>query len=120
MAYGTGTSVVAESTFDELQANLRGELISPSDAAYDEARRVWNGAIDRRPACVARCRGVADVVTALRFARGHDLAVAVRGGGHNVAGFSTCDDGVVIDLSAMKRVRVDLGARTARAEGGLT
>jgi hypothetical protein len=120
MTYGTGTSVVTGSTLDELQANLRGELICPSDAAYDEARRVWNGAIDRRPACVARCRGVADVVTALRFARGHDLAVAVRGGGHNVAGFSTCDDGMVIDLSAMKGVRVDLGTRTAWAEGGLT
>ena len=120
MAHGTGTGLLADSALDELRASLRGELISPIDVAYDEARRVWNGAVDRRPACVARCRGVADVVTALRFARGNDLTVAVRGGGHNVAGFSTCDDGMVIDLSAMNGVRVDLDARTARAEGGVT
>jgi FAD/FMN-containing dehydrogenase len=109
-----------ERPLDELRASPRGDLISPDSDEYDEARRVWNGTIDRRPALVARCLGVADVIIALRFARSHDLTVAVRGGGHNVAGFSTCDGGMVIDLSRMIGVRVDLGTRTARAEGGLT
>jgi FAD/FMN-containing dehydrogenase len=109
-----------ERPLDELRASLRGDLISPDSDEYDEARRVWNGTIDRRPALVARCLGVADVISALRVARNQDLTVAVRGGGHNVAGFSTCDGGMVIDLSRMTGVRVDLGTRTARAEGGLT
>jgi FAD/FMN-containing dehydrogenase len=99
---------------------LAGELIRSGDAGYEEARGVWNGLIDRRPALVARCRGVADVVACVRFAAEHDLLLAVRGGGHNVAGFGTCDGGLVIDLSAMRGVRVDLVRRTVRAEGGAT
>ena len=103
-----------------LRARFRGALLRPGEEGYDEARRVWNGAIDRRPALIARCAGADDVVEALRFAREHDLPVAVRGGGHSVAGHSTCDDGVLIDLSPMKAVAVDPGARVARAAAGLT
>jgi FAD/FMN-containing dehydrogenase len=103
---------------EPLRAELRGELISPADAGYESARSVWNGAIDRRPACVARCTGVADVAAAVRFARGRGLEIAVRGGGHNVAGTAVCDDGVVIDLSPMKAVWVDPAARVARVQGG--
>ena len=96
-----------------------GELLTPSDAGYDEARKVWNGAIDRRPALIARCRETADVVAALRLARERGLPVAVRGGGHGVSGMAVCDDGLVIDLSPMKRIAVDREARTARAQGGV-
>src|SRR5215475_3421136 len=86
---------------------FRGRLISADHADYDVARGVWNGAIDRRPRLIARCVGTADVVAAVRFARDHDLEIAIRGGGHNVAGTAVCDDGIVIDLSAMRGVRVD-------------
>jgi FAD/FMN-containing dehydrogenase len=104
--------------FDELGGSFRGELLLPTSPGYDVARRIWNGAIDRRPACIARCAGVADVVAAVRFARHHDLEIAVRGGGHNVAGTGVCDDGVVIDLSAMRAVWVDPAGRTAWVQGG--
>lgn len=103
----------------DLARQFRGELIRRDDPPYDGARRVWNGAIDRYPALVARCTGVADVLAAVRFARERELVVAVRGGGHNVAGTGVCDDGVVIDLSPMKGMWVDPGARTARAQPGL-
>ncbi|HLJ62098.1 MAG TPA: FAD-binding oxidoreductase [bacterium] len=99
---------------------MRGEVIAPGDSAYDAARSVWNGMIDKRPAAVARCMGVSDVLAAVRFARARDVLTAVRGGGHNVAGFGTCDGGLVIDLSALKGVRVDPVAHTARAQPGLT
>src|SRR2546422_6378647 len=101
-----------------LQRSFRGQLILPGDGDYDASRVVWNGIADRRPAIVARCTRVDDVIAALRFARERDLLVAVRGGGHSVAGFSTCDGGMIIDLSGMRAVRVDPAARTARVEGG--
>jgi FAD/FMN-containing dehydrogenase len=97
---------------------LGGELLAPEDARYDDARRIWNGAIDRRPQLIARCAGVADVIAAVLFAREHDLPIAVRGGGHAVAGHALCDDGIVIDLSAMRGTRVDPAARTIRVQGG--
>ena len=104
--------------FDELGGSFRGELLLPTSPGYDTARRIWNGAVDRHPAGIARCTGVADVVAAVRFARDHDLEIAVRGGGHNVAGTAVCDDGVVIDLSAMRAVWVDPARRTAWVQGG--
>jgi FAD/FMN-containing dehydrogenase len=104
----------------ELRSTFAGRLLQPTDAGYDEARRVHNGLIDRRPALIAQCRGLADIVDAIQFARTQKLEVAVRGGGHNVAGRATIDDGVVIDLSLMKGIHVDPMARTARAQGGLT
>jgi FAD/FMN-containing dehydrogenase len=103
---------------DGLGTNFLGELVQPDDAAYDERRKVWNGDIDRRPALIARCRGVADVVAAVRFAREQNMLTAVRGGGHAVAGYALCDDGIVIDLSLMTGSRVDLQGRTVRVEGG--
>jgi FAD/FMN-containing dehydrogenase len=103
----------------ELRARFRGALLRPGEEGYDEARRIWNGAIDRRPALIARCAGGDDVVQAVRFAREHDLPVLVRGGGHAVAGHAVCDGGLMIDLSLMKSVRVGPQARTARAAGGL-
>src|SRR5262245_24858376 len=104
---------------DELGGSFGGELLLPTSPGYDTARRIWNGAIDRRPACIARCTGVADVVAAVRFARERDLVVAVRSGGHGVAGHAVCDGGLVIDLSPMKGVTVDPQARTARAQAGV-
>jgi FAD/FMN-containing dehydrogenase len=105
--------------FDELGRSFRGELLLPTSPGYDTARRIWNGAIDREPACIARCTGVADVVAAVRFARERDLVVAVRSGGHGVGGHAVCDGGLVIDLSPMKGIRVDPATRTARAEAGV-
>ena len=103
----------------ELRTRFRGALLRPGEEGYYEARRIWNGAIDRRPALIARCAGTDDVVEAVRFARERDLLVSVRGGGHAVAGHAVCDGGLMIDLSLMKQVRVDTGARTARAAGGV-
>jgi FAD/FMN-containing dehydrogenase len=97
---------------------FQGQLITADHTEYDTARAIWNGAIDRHPRLIARCSRTADVATALRFARDHDLEIAVRGGGHNVAGTAVCDDGIVIDLSAMRAVRVDPARRTAQVEGG--
>jgi FAD/FMN-containing dehydrogenase len=104
----------------DFKASLRGTALQPSDEAYDAVRVVWNGMIDRRPRLIARCHGVADVVAAVNFARRHGLLVAVRGGGHNVAGYATCDGGLMIDLSMMRAVRVDPAQRTAQVEGGAT
>jgi FAD binding domain/Berberine and berberine like len=99
---------------------LQGDVIEPGDPGYEEARKIWNGWFDKRPALIARCAGVADVIAALDHAREHDLLIAVRGGGHSLPGHSTCDDGIVIDLSPMKGIRVDASTRTARAQGGVT
>src|SRR5262245_10654306 len=97
---------------------FQGQLITADHDEYDAARCVWNGVIDRRPGLIARCGGTADVAAAVRFARDHDLEIAMRGGGHNVAGSAVCDDGIVIDLSAMRAVGVDPAGRTARVQGG--
>jgi FAD/FMN-containing dehydrogenase len=113
-------SALGEATVQELRIALRGELVLPDDAAYGEARCVWNGMIDRRPALIVRCTGTSDVIAAIGFARSEGLTVAVRGGGHNVAGNATCDGGIVVDLSPMKGVRVDAEGRSVRAQGGLT
>jgi FAD/FMN-containing dehydrogenase len=105
---------------EELARGFSGRLLQPGDDGYDEARKVWNGLYDRRPAVVAPCRGVDDVVAAVNFARDSGLPVAVRAGGHSAVGYGTCDDGVVIDLSEMSSVQVDPQNRTARAEAGAT
>lgn len=104
----------------KLEAQFRGELIRPADPRYDDARKVFNGLVDKRPSLIARCAGVADVIAAVNFARERDLEAAVRGGGHGVTGSAVCDDGLAIDLSAMRSVQVDPQNRTARAEGGAT
>ncbi len=109
----------AEDT-EPLRAAFGPQLVLPGDAQYETARRVWNGMIDRRPAAVCRCRGAADVAAAIRFARDRGLPLSVRGGGHNVAGFGTCDGGVVIDLSPLRGVRVDPDTHTVRVGGGAT
>lgn len=109
-----------DTAIDGLRARFAGRLILGTDPEYDQARRVWNGMIDKRPALVARCASADDVVAAVTFGREHDLAVAVRGGGHSAAGKGTCDGGIVIDLSLMNEVTVDAGTQTARAQGGAT
>src|SRR5438034_10208837 len=102
-----------------LRMSFHGELVERGDPTYDERRKIWNGSIDRYPALIARCTGVADVKAALKFARGTDLPVAVRSGGHSFPGQSTCDDGIVIDLSPMKGIRIDPEARTVSAQAGV-
>jgi FAD/FMN-containing dehydrogenase len=97
---------------------FRGNVIVPDHHDYDDARALWNGTVDRRPRLIARCSGTADVAAAVRFARARDLEIAVRGGGHNVAGTAVCDGGIVIDLSAMRAVSVDPVERTALVQGG--
>lgn len=117
----TGSEVVLdEATLDSFRAGLRGELLTTDAADYDPARAVWNAMIDKRPALIVRCRGAADVISAVNFARGHGLLLSVRGGGHSVAGTALCDGGLTIDLSSMRGIRVDPVGRTARAEPGLT
>lgn len=108
-----------DTTIEKFKASLRGELIQRSDERYDEARKLWNGMFDRRPALIARCAGTADVISAVNFGRDNRLQVAVRGGGHSIPGHSVCDGGLVIDLSSMKAIRVDPAARTARAQPGV-
>jgi len=105
---------------NQFKGQLRGELIEPTDANYDEARKVYNAMISRKPRLIAKCVDVADVITAVNFGRQNDIRVSVRGGGHNAGGLGVCDDGLVIDLSRIKYVHVDPAARTARAGGGCT
>lgn len=99
---------------------IKGEVVLPGDSGYEEARKVWNGMIDKHPAAIARCVNDADVIEAVKFARDNGMIVAVRGGGHNVAGFGTCDGGLVIDLSGMKKITIDTASRTVKAQPGLT
>jgi FAD/FMN-containing dehydrogenase len=117
----TGQETLLDSqAIDALRATLRGEVLMAGDASYDAARAVWNGMIDRRPALIVRCRGTADVIAAVNFARGRGLLLSVRAGGHGVAGAAVCDRGIVIDLSSMRGIRVDPVGRAVRAEPGLT
>ena len=101
-----------------LRARLSGEVVAPGDDEYDTARSVWNGMIDKRPAAIVRCRTLEDAAATIQVARSRGLALAVRGGGHNVAGMATCEGGVVIDLSAMNAVEVDAERRVAKVQGG--
>ncbi|HEX3639139.1 MAG TPA: FAD-binding oxidoreductase [Paraburkholderia sp.] len=111
---------VSSSAVEELKAAVRGQLLRPGDAGFDEARSIWNAMIDRHPAMVLRCAGAADVRRGVAFARDNGLPLAVRGGGHNIAGTALCDDGLVIDLSLMKSVHIDAAARRAYVEPGAT
>jgi hypothetical protein len=119
MADATEFSPMGALDIAGLQDDFRGELLHPGDPGYEDARRVWNGSISRFPALIARCAGVADVITAVRFARDTGLLVAVRGGGHSFPGLSVCDGGLLIDLSPMKGIRVDPEARTVTAQAGV-
>jgi FAD/FMN-containing dehydrogenase len=113
-----GGNSMKEETINQLRSSFRGELIRPTDAAYESARKVYNGMIDKRPKLIARCTDVADVMAAVKFGRENELLTAIRGGGHNAGGLGICDDGLVIELSRMKGIRVDPVARTVRVEGG--
>src|SRR5437773_5090549 len=107
-----------ENSIANFKANLRGRLIEPGDKDYDEARKVYNGMIHKKPRLVARCADVADVIRSVNFGRENDLLVAIRGGGHNAGGLGICDDGLVIDLASIKYTRVDPAARTVTVGGG--
>src|ERR1044071_4852769 len=108
IATSTGADTILETaTVEALVAALRGPLLRPGEDGYDRARVVWNGMIDRRPALIARCAGVADVIAAVRFARAHRLLVSIKGGGHNITGNAVSEGGLMIDLSAMKGMWVD-------------
>src|SRR5262245_6045696 len=111
--------VLGSADVADFGASLRGQLLTAADEGYDAARRIWNGAFDRKPALIARCAGAADVIQCVKFARSHDLLVAVRGGGHSLSGQSVCDGGLMIDLSRMRGIRVDPVTRRARAEAGV-
>ena len=119
MADATETAAIRALDLAGVQDNFRGELLRPSDASYEDARLVWNASINRFPALIARCAGVADVIDSVNLARENGLLVAVRGGGHSFPGQSVCDGGIVIDLSPMKGIRVDPEARTVRAQAGV-
>jgi FAD/FMN-containing dehydrogenase len=117
---GGAEVALGDSVVEAFGARLRGELVRPGDAGYEEVRKVWNGMIDRRPALIARAASVADVINSVTFARENDLLLAVRGGGHNVAGTGTVEGGLLIDLSRMKGIKVDPERRTAHVEPGVT
>src|SRR5215213_6265324 len=119
MADATEFSPMGSLDIAGLQNGFRGELLRPEDSGYEDARKVWNGSINRLPALIAQCAGVADVIAAVKFAKDNGLLVAVRGGGHSYPGLSVCDGGLVIDLSLMKGIRVDPEARTVRAQAGV-
>ena len=103
-----------------LRATFRGDVFTPPDSGYDAARQIWNASINKRPAVIARCSGIADIVSALRFGRDKNLLTAIRGGGHNVGGRALCDDGLVIDLSRMRAAHVDAPTQKVRVQGGAT
>jgi len=115
-----GDTILESAVVQKFADGLRGRLVQSGDGGYDQARTVWNGMIDRRPALIARCAGPADIIASVHFARDHGLLVSVKGGGHNITGNAVCEGALMIDLSPMKGVRVDPAGRTARAEAGLT
>src|SRR6266480_4116860 len=112
--------MLSENSVKEFKSNLRGLVIEPGDKSYDDARKVYNGMIHKKPRLIARCTDVADVIGSVKFAREQNLLLAIRSGGHNAGGLGICDDGVVIDLTPMKYTRVDPAARTITAGGGCT
>ena len=112
--------MLSEDSVKKFKSNLRGSVIEPGDRGYDDARKVYNGMIHKRPRLIARCADVADVIQSVNFARDQDLLLAIRSGGHNAGGLGICDDGLVIDLAPMKYTRVDPAARTAIVGGGCT
>ena len=109
-----------ETPIEKLKENLRGQLIQANDEGYEEARKVYNGMIDKRPQLIARCVDVADVMTSVNFGRENNMLIAIRGGGHNAGGLGICDDGLVIDLSLLKYTRIDPKSSTVRVGGGCT
>jgi len=111
-------AMLNEDSITELKRSLRGRLIQPGDADYDEARKVYNGMIHKKPRLIARCADVADVIRSVNFGRDNDLLFSIRGGGHNAGGLGICDDGLVIDLAPIKYTRVDPTARTVTVGGG--
>lgn len=112
-------AIIPEAAVSTFEGEFRGQLLRSGEEGYEQARQVWNGNIDRKPALIARCTGVADVIAAVNFARANDVLLAVRGGGHNAAGHATCEGGIVIDLSPMKGIRVDPAGRTVEAQAGV-
>src|SRR5690606_39820626 len=116
--FDSGTTTVNAAEIEALEARLRGTILELDNAAYDEARSVWNAMIDRRPGLIVRCAGASDVIQTVRFAREHGLLVSVRGGGHHIAGNAVCDGGVRIDLSTMRSVRVDLSIQRGGVGAG--
>ena len=112
--------ILDNQTLDDLRARVRGQIVAPGDSNYDEVREIWNAMIDRRPGLIVRCTGTADVLQAIRFARRHQLLTSVRGAGHNIAGKSLHDGAFLIDLGAMRTVRVDPDTRIAVAGPGAT
>ncbi|MBA3497986.1 MAG: FAD-dependent oxidoreductase, partial [Gemmatimonadales bacterium] len=107
-----------QDTLDALRMRLRGLVVVPGDAGYEQSRTVWNGMIDRHPAMVARCLGVADVIACVQFAREHDLLLSIKGGGHNIAGLATADGALMLDMSLMRGVWVDPRRTVAHAQAG--
>src|SRR6266576_3007682 len=112
--------MLQQDAINQFRSQLRGELIEPADAGYEEARKVYNAMISRKPRLIARCTDVADVMAAVRFGRENNLRVSIRGGGHNAGGLGICDDGLVIDLALIRYTHVDPQTRTVRVGGGST
>ena len=115
-----GETLIEQTAFDDYRSGLHGEMLTPEDAAYGEVREIWNAMIDSRPALIARCRDADDVIRSIDFARANDLLISVRGAGHNIAGNSLVDGGLLIDLSQMAAVDVNEEAKTVRVEPGAT
>ena len=111
-------TAIQVTAIENLRNSFRGEIYLPDDIGYDDARKIWNGMFDRKPAIIARCIGTSDVIHAVNFGRDQKLLISVKGGGHNSAGNAVCDDGLMIDLSRMRRVNVDKKSKTVRVDGG--